>query len=261
MNNDKKDNLLHKDKPIVSFEYDPSLFHSDYSLYILYRRIDNITAAIHLITDPWLDKEMLKHSLRETSMKNLSCIVLFIGSLKGDISQLQQIVAYILELSSKLNMAFWSGLTSEMNSSLLQKEILKIHETLAEVISKYKTKHTIDPLFFSPVDLDIRHYKNSIPSFRNTPATIKDNYHKRQDKGHIKDINPLEQPLKDDRRQAILKLLSERSNLSIKDFATVIPSYSEKTIQRELLSLVEDGVVKKVGERRWSTYSLAEAKN
>ena len=68
-----------------------------------------------------------------------------------------------------------------------------------------------------------------------------------------------EDPVKDkkDSRQArILTLLRAQSHLSIKDFAAVIPDCSEKTIQRELLELVEKGVIKKEGERRWSTYSL-----
>ena len=52
-------------------------------------------------------------------------------------------------------------------------------------------------------------------------------------------------------------LLRQRNNLSVKDFVTVVSEYSEKTIQRELLALVQEGVVKKQGERRWSTYSLA----
>jgi len=44
--------------------------------------------------------------------------------------------------------------------------------------------------------------------------------------------------------------------LSVKDFTRVIKDCSEKTIQRELLDLVEKGIVKKEGERRWSRYSL-----
>lgn len=62
---------------------------------------------------------------------------------------------------------------------------------------------------------------------------------------------------KNDRQESILNLLKKDSNLTIKDFVKVIKDCSEKTIQRELISLVEKGVVKRVGERRWSTYSLA----
>jgi predicted HTH transcriptional regulator len=61
---------------------------------------------------------------------------------------------------------------------------------------------------------------------------------------------------KNTRQSTILDLLKKESNLTIKDFVRVIKDCSEKTIQRELIDLVEKGVVKKEGERRWSTYSL-----
>jgi len=59
------------------------------------------------------------------------------------------------------------------------------------------------------------------------------------------------------RKDSIIKLLGKKSGLTVKDFIEVIPNVSEKTIQRELLALVANGVLKKEGERRWSTYSLA----
>ena len=43
----------------------------------------------------------------------------------------------------------------------------------------------------------------------------------------------------------------------IKDVSPLIKGCSEKTIQRELLSMVKSGILKKEGEKRWSKYSLA----
>ena len=37
--------------------------------------------------------------------------------------------------------------------------------------------------------------------------------------------------------------------------AKVIKGFSEKTIQRELTALIQQGLVQKRGERRWSVYS------
>lgn len=59
------------------------------------------------------------------------------------------------------------------------------------------------------------------------------------------------------RRSLIVGLLRTKSNLTIKDFSAVIKGCSDKTIQRELQSLVKSGVLKKEGERRWSRYSLS----
>ena len=63
--------------------------------------------------------------------------------------------------------------------------------------------------------------------------------------------------VKESRKNSILAILKKDSNLTIKDFVKVISDCSEKTIQRELIALVEKGIIKRNGERRWSTYSLA----
>ncbi|MEK7538555.1 MAG: hypothetical protein AAB552_01810 [Patescibacteria group bacterium] len=61
---------------------------------------------------------------------------------------------------------------------------------------------------------------------------------------------------KDSRQTRILKLIKDNKEVTIKDITFYFPELSEKTIQRELISLVEANVLKKSGERRWSRYSL-----
>jgi len=60
---------------------------------------------------------------------------------------------------------------------------------------------------------------------------------------------------RDDRRKIILALIKQKPALTVKDITKSIPQVSEKTIQRELLALVGEGLLVKKGERRWSTYS------
>ena len=60
-----------------------------------------------------------------------------------------------------------------------------------------------------------------------------------------------------DRAERIKTVLEAAGDASIKDISEVITDVSEKTIQRELNSLIEKGEVKREGERRWSRYSLA----
>lgn len=62
---------------------------------------------------------------------------------------------------------------------------------------------------------------------------------------------------KTDRRNIVLNTIPTSGGISIKDVSSSLPEYGEKTIQRELLSLVRDGVLVKEGERRWSTYRKA----
>lgn len=59
-----------------------------------------------------------------------------------------------------------------------------------------------------------------------------------------------------DRRKIILALAKQKPSINVGDVARSIPGVSEKTIQRELLAMVAEGILEKRGERRWSTYSL-----
>ena len=62
---------------------------------------------------------------------------------------------------------------------------------------------------------------------------------------------------KDARRLEIISFLKGKSWTSIKDISDAISDCSTKTIQRELADLVQKGVLKKKGDRRWSRYLLA----
>ena len=51
-------------------------------------------------------------------------------------------------------------------------------------------------------------------------------------------------------------ILEAKGQASMKDIATIISDVSEKTIQRELNAMIEDNIIKRQGERRWSVYSV-----
>jgi hypothetical protein len=56
------------------------------------------------------------------------------------------------------------------------------------------------------------------------------------------------------RMSLILELIQRKKSLSIKEIGEVIKDCSEKTIQRELNVLIEKGLIRRDGERRWSVY-------
>jgi hypothetical protein len=62
---------------------------------------------------------------------------------------------------------------------------------------------------------------------------------------------------KTNRRDLILQLIKEKKEISVKDAAREIRDCSEKTLQRELVALVNDGTLERVGARRWSRYRFA----
>jgi DNA-binding transcriptional ArsR family regulator len=61
-----------------------------------------------------------------------------------------------------------------------------------------------------------------------------------------------------DRAERIKTVLEAKPQATIRDIADIITDVSEKTIQRELNSLIEKGQVVREGERRWSRYSVVK---
>lgn len=59
-----------------------------------------------------------------------------------------------------------------------------------------------------------------------------------------------------DRRERIKTVLEAKGESTIKDIAAIVTDCSEKTIQRELNAMIDENIVKRQGERRWSKYSL-----
>ncbi len=250
----QKDNQ--KDKLGAAIPYSPDLFHNDRDFYLAYRKIEHIAAAIFLVTGLMEQDELMKDAIREHALQCLSRIVTLIGKSAIAVTDILAVATYLLHLNSLLDIAFWSGHISQMNLSILQKEIAATYQTLNDLSSKYKNTFYIGSSFFRTDNDILNDTKEAAKS--EMPSEDKGHY-KRQD---IKD-NVKRQPEegqgenKAQRREAILALLRQKSHLTVKDFTRVVPQYSEKTIQRELFALVEEGVIQKEGERRWSTYSLS----
>lgn len=85
-----------------------------------------------------------------------------------------------------------------------------------------------------------------------TPLAIKDSNKGQETK---RDRRPQTQEMTPgDRAFAVLDVVRKNNGVSIKDIASVVRNCSAKTIQRELGSLIEKGLVRREGERRWSLY-------
>jgi hypothetical protein len=57
-----------------------------------------------------------------------------------------------------------------------------------------------------------------------------------------------------DRTFKILEIIRQNKGISIKGISAIVRDCSEKTIQRELGTLIDQGLVIREGERRWSIY-------
>ncbi len=58
------------------------------------------------------------------------------------------------------------------------------------------------------------------------------------------------------RRAQILTIIEARGEVGVKDISAIVKDVSEKTIQRELNDMIDEGLIIREGERRWSRYKI-----
>lgn len=219
----------------------------------LTKKTEKIVSALYLVTSIIKDDDSIKWKIREESMSFISTAMLFNTTVPLEKDHaLESFSASSQALISLLNISSVSGLVSKMNSSLIIHEIELLLEFLRSNVPSevHSAGYILSDSFFAT---DIAQ-----------PALEAQN--RGHDKGQKNETTSLNmtknktlmiKDKKSNRQENILNLLRKDSNLTIKDFTKVIKDCSEKTIQRELILLVEKGLIKRVGERRWSTYSLS----
>jgi len=294
---DPKNTHMIKDSQVPNTQSDTrklAIFQNDSDFYVIHRKVEKLAVATYMISNFFATEEPLKWSLRKVVGELLKDIIsLSSASLSVKDSLVRNLVSKLVELISLYEIAHRAGFISEMNFSIIKGELDKMLELLDKREGSLVGTKSIafDTAFFRverPQEDDSR--KNSETDFRGVKDEEKHNrehapyfsatypqashgasqirknnpssfgtdikHTAKSNMSFIKDNNVLKD-IKDKRRNIIIALVKKHRKLTIKGFTGVIKDCSEKTIQRELLSLVGDGILKKEGERRWSTYSLA----
>ncbi len=235
----------------------------EYLLYI-FKKTEKITAGIYLVSGLLKDDEPMKWGLRDRGMELMSSSFMASSNTPGDKSStIQSLFTAALETISLLNVARISNLITEMNHSLLVREIDNIVGMLRDRLaqSAENAGYVLSEHFFKTPDLFSTGFRPDARLARgNQKGQMNDHDLWKSEKntagdGYSIGHNTIQQK-KLSRQESIVNVLKSQSNLTIKDFSKVIKDCSEKTIQRELIELVDRGIVKREGERRWSRYSL-----
>ena len=280
MDNQKDTNKdFHADKGQISNSLSVNvLFNKDDYFTPVLKRTSNITKGLYMITDIVSDNEPLKNKLRTLGIDLLSMVkYLAITTPALKHSLYTEINHTIGEIALDLDLAGTVGILGAMNSGILIKEYTRLAGTLQ---SQQRQNEVMGYTggFFEDRTTSTFSLPNTL--FQDDePQKEINNAH--NDKGHykghnsnvlykmsdrIKDIKK-NQPsskrigksdiaLKINRRNNIVKLIKDKNEVTIKELVSLVPDCSEKTIQRELMSLITEGVLKKTGEKRWSRYSL-----
>ncbi len=241
-----------------------SVFSQSSHFAYIYKKTEKLVTAVYMITNFIKDDEPLKWRIRENALEllalNLSFSTVSLSERKDLFRQYQ---AYSTEIVSLSSIARHSGLISEMNADILKREFNALVAIIEKDENKKANEETVilNPDFFD-TSRDKRDYEASAiiapaPAAIPAAAPASNVLYKGQvpkiSRPVVKDMPAKPQHTgdsKEDRQSAILKLLSKKSGLAVKDFTDTIQGVSEKTIQRELLAMVASGVLKKEGERK-----------
>jgi len=231
----------------------------DYLVYI-FKKTEKITSALYLISGLLKDEEPMKWELRDKGMDLVGSSFMASSSVPGDKNfMIQSLFASALETISLLNIAKLSNLISPMNHKLLVAEIDNVLGLLRDKLasSAENAGYVLSEDFFKTSSMFSSGFRSDNSGGRSKDDIGSNSGHSKVSsqtkvsKGHVDIVEK-----KNSRQETIMNVLKNQSNLTIKDFIKVIKDCSEKTIQRDLIELVDRGLVKKEGERRWSRYSL-----
>lgn len=242
---------------------------------LAYIKINKLITALYMVTDTIDKDEPIRLKLRTLGVEILSDTPPLSRGVLDNLDDKIDMILSFLNIASQLRMI------SEMNYSILKKEFVTMKELIIEDVTK---KHLWLEEFVNikdEKDFSIGHKqtlnnpnnlsfnKGQTFSVRNTSTRIGVQKGSTLLKalGGIKDTSTSSQKLqilKNNRRESIIKAIKNKPDgMSIKDIIFTIRSnggeIGEKTLQRELVSMVKDTVLKKNGEKRWSTYKLASS--
>jgi Fic family protein len=265
----KKSKTLDSSSRITDFVLDKfifsNVFEKDIRRIYIYRKSERLAKAIQLITPAFGGAPSLRNRLDAIAVGLIDAAILPPTTAREALSR------ELLALSSILSVARIGGLLSDMNADLITREA----HTLLQEIASYEgprlfledaptlaelAKRAPDMRETVPATQEIESMFREPQSARERQPNIKDSSttFKRQIKGHLSSALQKAEG-QTVRQEAVLSILRTHGPSYIKDISMVIRDVSEKTIQRELQSLVSLGLVSRTGERRWTQYALIEA--
>lgn len=223
------------------------VFEKDIRRVFVYKKTERLAKAIHLIAPAFAEEVSLRDRL------NRIAIGLIDAAIEPTASRRTALSRELLTLSSVLSLARTSNLLSPMNADLITQEARLLLQEVAEYEEPRLSLDEAPTLSALAKDALSREAAHAAPvaRLRASPASAP-----LRGKGQVKDTDLVPVTHIKDRSEAVMSVIRTRGSVSIKDISTMVRGVSEKTIQRELAALIQAGVVRKQGERRWSTYSL-----
>lgn len=278
--------MLGDDKNLKDLNLNTNLALKDTTVSISYTKSNKLITALYIVTDIINVLEPIRLRLRSLAIEIISDTNAIQQNNSYSITSLSVKVQEVLSL---LDIASGINLISSMNYNILKKEFIELEQSIKD----YKSMGSIwleEFLISNPQIAPVK--KNfEIISFNNSNEQVK-GHHQPASKTNLKSTRigvqkagTLMQVLSDrvlvnsvsdrnnfdnlrkQRRQEIMDIIKMNSlvqGLTITDIKnkgllvkdSILSSSGEKTLQRELVSMVKDNLLYKTGEKRWSRYFL-----
>lgn len=270
---EEEKNLKDSNSPLPNL---PFIKGEEQRVSVSYTKTNKLVTALFMVTDIMDKHEPIRNKLRTLGVG-------IISDINSDPAQVEMKASEIL---SFLDLALAINLISNMNGNILKQEFFKLLESIKE----YRQIRSVwvGDFLSDSTDEDDKKYSELITR-RHTDAsrTLPQSTRIGVQKGStlmnaLRGVNtkvsdkkiPVSTStlqtfdvLKKNRRADIISVLkTSGSGLTITDIKnkskgqtdklSALASCGEKTLQRELVSMVKDGVLKKEGEKRWSRYSI-----
>lgn len=281
--NDQKDTqkTIVNSKGTAEFNGAPALSHKPIYEYAN-KKTEKLVTALYMITDCMEENDALKGKLRLLGVNLLSDIykLPIIAPVEKN-TNITLALSHIGEIMAFVGIAHTIGLVSEMNATILKKEFSLLENELLSYQKENQSSSFGGVLFESQKNssfelssdmFEVGEKFNTIAEISTKPAdSVKDIYANKKTsynmsfttpartnlasasikKSYVHSSSPLD---KKERTDKILALIKDKKDVSIKDIVYAFTDCSEKTIQRELNTLVDKGQIKKIGAKRWSRY-------
>ena len=224
----------------------------------LYRRVERIAAAIHLVTAHVPHTESLRENARSESTSLLDYALDIRSELRAvGSTRIRIMQASIRKLISLMRLLGVAGYVSLQNIQALVEAL----DELGNFVLTSQRSVLSEDLAISKEDLMPRVHVEGPTVSRQGESSTRESGSSRtvggrfvKDRISIRDKTGKGLGLRSER---ILEILGSGGLLGIKDIISNLPEYSEKMVQRELAALVHKGRARKIGSKRWSKYQLA----
>lgn len=236
------------------------------AIQALSKRTGKFVTALYMVTNYMEDNEAIKTRLRTLGVDLVSQVSFAEKSSSFDRGvSLAEASLVLSEIETLFSIAGSVALISEMNTAILLNACADLKNAFEVNGSTSFGLPTIDRATGSFVitkemlSSDVGEVKENSPvrslSVNNPKPTVSKKENKSEGQQKTQILKP--KAVRNNRTEEVLKVVRLKGEVSVKDICENISDCSEKTIQRELLSLVEKGLLKKTGEKRWSRYSIA----